>query len=202
MIARGLSSLARRLAHDTAGTSLVEFALVAPTLLLVIMGIFDISYNIYTATQLQGAVQKAARDSTLEDGSVNMAAIDARVTAAVHDLSSTATVSFDRKNYTNFSNVAQPEDWTDSDGNGICDDGEAFEDVNANGTWDADMGSTGLGGARDAVLYRVTIAYDRPFPLANMIGLPTRQQTVASTVLRNQPWTTQSTSPPAIGTCA
>ena len=191
----------QRLLRDKSGTSLVEFALVAPTLLLVIMGIFDVSYTMYTATQLQGAVQKAARDSTLEDGYTNMVAIDARVTTAVHELSSTADITFDRKSYSNFSNVAQPEDWTDSDGNGVCDDGEAFEDVNDNGSWDADMGASGLGGARDAVLYTVTIEYDRAFPLGKMIGLPPRQQTVASTVLRNQPWTTQSTAPPTVGSC-
>ena len=201
MTARRFSRLARRLARDTAGTSLVEFALVAPTLLLVIMGIFDISYNIYTATQLQGAVQKAARDSTLEDGSVNMAAIDARVTAAVRDLSSTATVSFDRKSYTNFSNVAQPEDWTDSDGNGICDDGEAFEDVNANGTWDADMGSSGLGGARDAVLYEVDVTYTRVFPVSKILGQSPEFSTTARTVLRNQPYGMQDMSN-ATGNCA
>ena len=194
-----LRPFSARLARDSSGASLVEFARVAPTLLLTILGIFDVSYNIYISTQLQGAVQKAARDSTLENGSTNMAAIDTRVISAVHDLAPSATVNFDRKSYTNFSNVAQPEDWTDADGNGLCDDSEAFVDVNGNGVWDSDMGSAGLGAASDAVLYRVTIEYDRAFPLASMIGLPARQQTIASTVLRNQPWTTQSTTPPAVG---
>ena len=41
--------------------------------------------------------------------------------------------------------------------------GEPFEDANANGTWDEDRGSDGQGGARDAVLYVVSVSYRRAF---------------------------------------
>ena len=42
----------------------------------------------------------------------------------------------------------KPEEFTDTNGNGTCDDGEPFEDVNDNGTWDADGGDVGQPGRR------------------------------------------------------
>ena len=40
----------------------------------------------------------------------------------------------------------------DINANGTCDSGEAYEDANGNGIWDANRGRIGSGGARDAVL--------------------------------------------------
>ena len=59
MIGRAILCHVRR---DARGVAAVEFALVAPALLLTIMGIFDLGYNIYANTMVQGAIQRAARD--------------------------------------------------------------------------------------------------------------------------------------------
>ena len=59
MIAQSLRSTLR----DEEGASLVEFALIAPTLLVLLLGAFDLCYNVYGNTMLQGAIQEAARDS-------------------------------------------------------------------------------------------------------------------------------------------
>lgn len=189
-----------RLRGDTHGAAVVEFALVAPALCLTIMGIFDLGYNIYAATMVQGAIQHAARDSTIEGSDLRLAEIDARVVRAVNHVVPNATLAFGRKSYANFSDVARPEDYTDSDGNGHCDNGEPFEDANHNGVWDDDRGASGQGGARDAVLYTVTVSYPRGFPLASLIGLPDTATTQASTVLRNQPYKRQSNTP-IVGSC-
>ena len=61
MIAR----LRHALARDTRGAAVIEFALCAPVLLIGMMGLFDMGHNMYTASIIQGAVQKAARDSTI-----------------------------------------------------------------------------------------------------------------------------------------
>lgn len=188
------------LGRDIRGATMLEFALITPALLLVLFGLFDISYNIYTKTLLEGAIQKAARDSTIEAASSRVAAIDTAVERAVHQIVPSASVAFSRSSYSNFSDVAQPEDFTDSDSDGICNNGEPFEDANGNGSWDADRSKAGFGGARDAVLYRVTVEYDRAFPLASLIGLPKTVQTEASTVLRNQPWNLQDITT-TIGSC-
>lgn len=189
-----------RIGRDTGGAAIVEFALVAPVLLMFVLGIFDLGYNVYTKTLLEGAVQKAARDSTIEAAESREATIDARITKVVHDIVPSASLNFERKSYASFSDVAQPEDFTDSNEDGICNDNEPFEDANGNGEWDADRGKDGFGGARDAVLYTVNIEYDRAFPLARFIGVSDRVSTSASTVLRNQPWNLQSVET-TVGNC-
>lgn len=176
------------LLRDAEGATLIEFALVAPVLLMVLMGIFDMSYNIYTSIMLEGAIQKAARDSTIEGAEGRAGEIDAAVTRAVHHVAPQADLQFNRKAYTNFTDVSEPEDFTDVDNNGTCSEGEPYEDINGNGRWDTDRGTAGFGGARDAVLYTVTVDVPRLFPVAGLIGLPDTFSTQSETVLRNQPF--------------
>lgn len=186
------------LATDQHGAAVVEFALVAPVFLMALMGMFDLSYNMYTATLLEGAIQKAARDSSLEGSSTTL---DNAVTETVHIIVPDADLQFARMAYSDYADVAQPEDFTDMNADGRCNDGEPFEDVNANSRWDADRGIGGFGGARDAVLYEVTVSYDRPFPISGFIpGMSRRVTTVARTVLRNQPFG-QRVTVATVGNC-
>lgn len=197
-------SLALRLAPlraDTRGAAAMEFALIAPVLLIGMMGVFDLGHNMYTASVLHGAIQKAARDSTIEGAAAQGTVLDQRVTDMTHQIAPGATLNFERKSYSTFSDVSQPEAFTDVNSNGACDAGEPFEDANGSGSWDADMGQTGFGGARDAVLYVVTVTYKRPFPVSKLIGQSDMFTTVVRTVLRNQPYGPQNSSK-TTGTCA
>jgi Flp pilus assembly protein TadG len=192
----------RSLARNRDGATAVEFALITPALLTVLLGIFELGYEIYAQTMLQGAIQQAARASTIEGAATNITAINAVVSDAVHEIVPGAQITFDRKSYTNFGDVGLPEDYTDANNNGECDNGEPFEDANGNDTWDADRGVAGsVGGARDAVLFTVTVTYDRPFPLADLVpGMSNTLTTRAATVLRNQPYDDQRV-PAKTGNC-
>ncbi|PEQ11248.1 hypothetical protein B2G71_18360 [Novosphingobium sp. PC22D] len=192
---------AQRLGRDTRGVSAVEFALVAPVLLMILMGIFDMSYNMYTNALLEGSVQQTARDSTIEGAGTKSAELDAEVSRSVQNLVPNATLEFRRTAYSSFSDVGEPEDFDDVNGSGACDDGEVFEDANGNGQWDADRGRAGQGAARDAVLYEVTITYPRPFPVAELLGFASTSHMVARTVLRNQPYGGLEAEP-SVGNCA
>lgn len=194
----------RHLGRDAEGATILEFALITPPLLVMLMGLFDLAYNQYTSEMLNGAIQKAARDSTIEAASASQASIDARVTKAVQTVAPNATMQFDRKAYSDFTRVNRSEDYDDVDGNGVCDKGEPFEDVNGNGLWDTDTGTAGFGGARDAVLYTVTVNYRRAFPIyALMPGQSETMTLRATTVLRNQPYgAARGTNPPVTGNCA
>ena len=203
MIRRSPAATFARLKHDQRGATIVEFALITPALLVVLMGLFDLAYNMYTNEMLNGAVQQAARMTTIEGAASRQTEIDAGVTQAVQAVAPGATMTFARKFYAGFSDVNRPEDWDDSDNDGTCNNGELFEDANANGIWDANAGADGIGGARDAVLYSVTIEYPRLFPIhAFLPGQSSTFSLTTNTVLRNQPYDAQSVNPnPPTGNC-
>jgi Flp pilus assembly pilin Flp len=188
--------------QDDRGVTAVEFALITPVLLMTVLGLFDMGHNMYTTSMLQGAIQQAARKSTIEGLASQTDALDAHVSDAVHAISPDAVLQFKRASYTSFSDVSRPEDYTDVDHDGACDNGEPFEDANGNGAWDADRGVAGQGGARDAVLYTVRISYPRLFPVAKFVpGMTEQFTTVATTVLRNQPYGLQEGAAPVTGNC-
>lgn len=200
MIGRRVFRL-RSLRRDSSGATLVEFAFVAPVLVLMLMGLFEFGFQVYARSVLQGAVQEAARDATLEGGEINVGALDTSVREQIQNVIPSAVVTFERTNYSNFSDVRQPEEFTDNNGDGDCNNNEPFEDLNDNGTWDEDRGQDGLGGARDAVLYEATARFDRVFPLHQMMGWDKQVSIDASTVLRNQPFETQEVRTPVVGNC-
>ncbi|NOW48339.1 Flp pilus assembly protein TadG [Novosphingobium sp. SG751A] len=184
----------RRLWRDCGGAALVEFALVLPVMLLMGMGLCEMAYQAYMQAILTGAVQKAGRDSTVE--SANTTTIDNAVLQAVKNINGNAAFISGyptRKSYASFGYIS-PESFVDSNGNGARDAGECFTDVNGNGIWDADPGVSGNGGAGDTVLYTVSITYTRLFPLGLWLGWGRNATLSASTILKNQPWATQTTA--------
>lgn len=185
-----------RLWRDRRGTSVTEFGLLAPVMLALFMGLSDVLYQAYLQSVLNGAVQKAGRDSGIEGGASNTSTIDAKVQTSIRQLSQTATFTSTRKSYDSFTEVA-PEPFTDTNNNGMRDPGECFTDQNANGTWDSDPGTTGQGGAGAVTLYTMTVTYPRLFPIMGFFGVGNTQTISASTLLKNQPYATQSTSTPA-----
>lgn len=186
----------RALRRDAKGATIVEFAMVAPVMGLVLLGAFDVAHTLYMRAVLQGIVQKTARDSALETGtdSTTQTNLDNEVRAQVRALANNSTVTIARRYYRTFSKAAsaQAEAWTDTNHNGTCDAGEPYQDDNLNGVWDKDGANSGQGGAKDAVLYTVTVSYPRFFPITNFIGGSNTTVITASTVLKNQPYGDQA----------
>lgn len=183
--------LFRRLRRDERGATLIEFAMVAPVMLLVIMGLLDMTYRIYATAILQGAVQKASRYATLASNNTSQTAIDTEVKNAFKQINGAVTdASFviTRRNFTNFTNADKMEPSTGP--GGACAAGYTYVDLNNSNTYD-DGAQNGQGGAQDAVLYTVQVTYPTPFPVSSLYGA-TRTPTIrATTILRNQPFTTQ-----------
>ncbi|MEP6868859.1 MAG: TadE/TadG family type IV pilus assembly protein [Novosphingobium sp.] len=182
----------RTLTGDCAGVTTVEFALIAPALLMSLAALYDVGNMLYVKSLLEGSMQRAARDSTLEGASATTSTLDQAITTSVRNAAPGATLTFTRKSYSSFTNVQRPEDFTDVNSNGTCDSGEPYEDANANSTWDADRGKTGQGSARDAVLYTARMTYDLPFPAPRLLGYGDTMTLTAQTVLRNQPYSGQA----------
>lgn len=183
-------------ARDDRGATVIEFAMIAPVMALLLVGAFDIAHTLYARAVLQGIVQKVARDATLEASTdtAAQAALDEKVKSQIRALANNATFVIKRRYYRTFSAAAaaRAEDFTDTNRNGTCDSGEPYVDANLNGTWDPDGGNSGQGGAKDRTVYTVTISYPRMFPLWNFIDVPTTTTLSASTVLINQPYTDQN----------
>lgn len=188
---------ARDLGRNQRGLAAVEFALTAPLFLLLLMGAFDFSWQFYAKQVLQGAVAKAARDSTLESNAGSQSALDAKVRAEVQKVFAKATVTFTRKVYDSFDQVGKPEPFKDKNGNNSYDSGECFEDINGNGSWDADRGKAGNGGADDVVLYTASMEFKRVLPVWKMLGQSQSTTLTQTTVLRNQPYRAGTDANPA-----
>lgn len=181
------------------GIAATEFALIAPIFALLMMGSAYIAHTLYMQTVLQGTIQKAARDSSLESGTATatQTTIDGRIRAEVKKLNTAladSDIAITRRYYKTFStaSAAQAETWTDTNSNSTCDNGEPYTDANNNNTWDRDGGNAGQGGARDITVYNVTVNYAHMFPLWKFIGASGTQTLKATTVLANQPYGAQT----------
>jgi hypothetical protein len=183
------------LANDRRGVTLVEFAIVAPVMLLLIMGLMDLTYRLYVQAILNGAMQQAGRSASLESGPGGLDTIDANVVKNVREVARNLTWESSHKAFSDYTKIG-PEPFLDANGNGMRDPGECYSDVNNNSQWDADPGKTGAGGAKDSVVYTMTIHYPRIFPLSAMLGWGSVQDVSSTTILKNQPYTTQNATAP------
>jgi Flp pilus assembly pilin Flp len=182
----------RAITKDQAGISVTEFGLIAPVVATMLLGSMDAGHTLYMRTVLDGAIQDIARDSSLEDGGIlaKQEIINARIKEQVRRLNKDATVDIKRRYYRNFTNAynADAEEFTDTDNDGECNNGEPYVDANLNDVWDSDGGDAGQGGAKDVSIVTVTVSYDRLFPMAKLAGLSDKVTVAANTVLANQPY--------------
>lgn len=184
----------RHIISNENGVSVTEFGLIAPVLMIMLLGTYDVGHEMYVKTVLNGALQEVGRNSALE-GASNVdqrEEIDAKLRASVLDVAPGADVEITRRYYKTFSKAAaaQAEQVIEEedDANNLCDDGETFMDANHNGEWDQDGGTDGQGGAKDVVIVKVTVRYDRLFPAGKFIGYADNVILVSDSVIANQPY--------------
>lgn len=188
-----------QLARDERGVSATEFALIAPVFLTLLVGIFDAGQEAYGISVLNGAVQKAARDSSLEITDLGYA--DAMVQKQVAPILPGATFKSSRTSYNDYKDIGRPEKWNDANNNGTCDAGESYVDENGSGDWDDDIGKEGNGGADDVVVYQMTVDYEPTFKVPFMPNHWTKRSLTASAIKKNQPFANQVGYGSTAGTC-
>ena len=181
------------------GSVIIEFAILAPVFLLLLLGTFDIGQMVYARSVLHGAVEEAARSSSLE--TADTTAADDKVKAAITPVLPHASFSSSRLSYYDFSDIGRAGQWNDSDGDGICDNGESYVDENGNGSWDADVGESGNGGAGDVVLYTVRVTYTPVFAVPFLANHGQRTLEAVA-VKKNQPFATQQQYGSDAGVCS
>jgi hypothetical protein len=181
----------RNVGRNNRGATAVEFAFVLPIMLLLIMGLAELAYGSYVRSVLNGAIQKAGRDSTIQGAATQTSTIDQAVMNMVWSAAPKATYTSTRESYSQFGNIA-PEPFTDTNGNGIHDTHECFSDINGNGVWDADPGASGQGGADDVAVYSITVTFPYLFPVARWLGWGGIETIQSTTILKNQPYASQT----------
>lgn len=184
----------RRSCH---GAVAVEFALIAPLLLVLTLGALDLSAVLVTWVLMETSVREASRYGIT--GPTTQATTDRlrldQIARIIRDktigLVDVDEASIDVRSYPTSDDVGKPEPFTDANPrNGAYDDGEAFTDCNGSGRWENDRGRRDSpGGSGEIVVY--TVRYDRPLLtplLVDVIGSDGKVPLSATMIVRNEPW--------------
>lgn len=152
------------------GVTAMEFAFVAPVLILFMMGTIEAAMMMFVQNILESATFNASRlgkTGYATPGATREETIIQMIEDRAAGLLDPALIEIDAMAYGGgFGDVNQPEPYTDSNGNGVKDAGEPYIDSNGNGAWDADMGMAGLGTAGDVVVYTVRYPWTLITPMA------------------------------------
>ncbi len=173
------------------GVTAIEFAFIAPIVLLFIFGTLEFAWMFFAENVLENAANAAARTGKTGYIAANMTReqyILQQITKSVGNLLDPALIKLTTRNYKAFDDVGEPEPYIDKNNNGHYDPGETFTDKNKDGVWSADSGASGAGNERDIVVYDVTYPWKIMTPfIANVLGngkvtLGTRL------IIRNEPF--------------
>lgn len=182
----------RNLRADRRGSAAIEFALIGPVFMFMILGIFEFSIIMLTQTLLEAGIREASRFGITGrqlEGSSRADQIKQIIVDHSAGLIDVDEIDLETLTYEEFGGIGQPEEFTDENGNGAYDDGEPFDDANGNGTWDPDRGTPGVGNSGDIVVYKVGYEWLPVVPLFSHI-LPDGGgfEMEATVAVRNEPW--------------
>lgn len=186
--------LLNRLLHAERGATIVEFALVLLPFLTLVMGAFDIGYQMYLNAVTNGAMERAARKATV--GSMSKAQVAALIRSEVNTIlpagsrNDPGAITITPLSYTNFAAVGKGERITsDTAPVGQYNSTDCYEDRNNNGAYDATFGGgDDMGTADDVMYYDVLVKVPRLFPLMVALGLGRDAIVDTRTLIRNQPY--------------
>lgn len=186
----------RRLWRCQSGVEMIEFALVSPVLFAFVLGCLEVSMALYSQVDVEGAMRVASRwgitgQATDRDGNpvVREQYIRDIIASNISRRIDMDTATLTLCEYGSFTDVRQPEPFTDTNENGTRDDGEPYDDLNGNTEWDEDRGTTGAGAAGSVVLYKFD--YDWPLltgMISSVFGKDGKLRMSASIVARNEPF--------------
>ncbi len=187
----------RRVIKARDGAAATEFALVAPILVLTLVGVIEVGAAMFVGALMEGAVREGARYGiTGQGGPGRLQAIRDIIEDTTVGMVDISVADITTMTYDSFEDIGAGEPFTDDNpANGVWDVGEAYADVNGNGEWDDDQGKEGVGDPGEIVLYEIT--YGAPL-LTGMItshfgygGIINLKSTIA---VRNEPYNDEAVS--------
>ncbi|MGE0754210.1 MAG: TadE/TadG family type IV pilus assembly protein [Alphaproteobacteria bacterium] len=180
----------KKLWNNNDGVTTLEFALISPAILLLMLGTVEFSLIMFTTSVMESATNNTARmgkTGYTEPGLSREEMIVQNISEKTAGLLNPTDIIIDTTVYPLFDSVGQNEPFSDTNGNQMYNVGEPYSDVNGNGQWDADMGAEGAGDANDVVVYVVSYNWPIFTPLMNGIIGNTINITVR-TVVKNEPY--------------
>jgi hypothetical protein len=183
----------KRLARDRSGSAALEFAYAFPVIVMVVVGLLELSMIMFVSSLMEGGLRDASRFSItggVPAGMTREQAIVNIVNDRTLGLLDLTPGDVHMRVYDNFTQVGQPEPLLiDANGNGRYDAGDTYTDVNGNGHWDEDMAAAGAGGSGDVVVYDLVVDWPLLTPLlAPFIGHDGLIKLGASIAVRNEPY--------------
>lgn len=163
----------RNFVKNTGGNTIIEFAVIAPMLFLLLAGIIELGLILFTTSALEGATNVGARIGKTGFTTGGLSREDyirsqvKRLTGGFLDYSK---LNIAILSYNSFNTIGQPEPCIVPP-TAPCPGaaGVNFVDVNGNGAWDQDQGRASAGGTGSVVLYRTTYPWKLFTPI--MSGL-------------------------------
>lgn len=185
----------RALFGNRDGSAVIEFAIVAPVFLTMLVGVMECAMMMFANIMLEGAVRDSARFGITGQATAGMtreARIQRMLDDSTFNLLDITVADVDLLVYPSFAAIGQPEPFNDNNPhNGKWDPGETYTDVNHNGRYDKDQGAPGAGEAGEIVLYKVRANWHTMTPLLSaFIGNDGVITLSASVAVRNEPWDT------------
>lgn len=184
-----------RLRREERGVTAIEFALIVPVLLLLVLGTIEISLVMFAQSVMESATFNASRlgkTGFVASGSTQQAGIVGMLNQRSGGMMDPAEITITSVAYAQYDEVGEAEGYDDANGNGQWDSGETFTDENGNGTWDEDRGTPGYGGAGDIVIYTVSYPWEIFTPvLREMVGEDGIVNITARAVVKNEPYDTE-----------
>lgn len=179
-----------KLRYCNKGVTAIEFAFIAPVLLMVIMGTMEIALMMYAQNMMEGSAflgSRTGKTGYVEEGMTQEETILQTINNRAGILLDTDNINITSKSYSEFGDVGQPEPFVDTNENGVRDYGENYTDINGDGEYSEDMGVEGYGLAVEITMY--TITYDWPIfsPLLQPFFGASKTLT-ATTVVKNEPY--------------
>lgn len=178
--------------RDQRGVTSVEFSLIVPVFLLLVMAIVEFSMIMFTSTVMESATNTTARlgkTGYIPPGMGREQAIINNIQTRTAGLLDPAKITVTSSVYESLNQIGQPEPCI-SPSHSPCGGtpGVNFVDVNGNGRWDADMARAGQGGAGEIVVY--TAQYPWPVVTPIISAIIGRTFTISTrTVVKNEPFT-------------
>lgn len=173
------------------GVTAIEFAIIAPVMLLMIFSILEFSMLMLVTNIMESATSissRLGRTGHAESGVSREDTILASIEERAGVLIDSNNLTINSKYYEQFDQIGDAEPWNDLNGNGNADAGE-YTDINGNGQYDAEMGQAGYGNADDIVVYTVSYPWSVATPIMReFIGTNGIYTITTHAVVKNEPY--------------